>query len=451
MLLSEQTSKSKAYYEKACEVIPGGVTAGIKYFPPHPILMERGQGSKLYDVDGNEYIDYLLCYGALIAGHGHQRVFDAVTSQMRQAGTTIFGTPHRMETEMAEKLVSLYPGIEMVRYTNSGLEATLLSIRMAMAYTGKGKLAKFEGHYHGGYDQVLLSVNPDEEEAGPSDRPRVVPESKGIPDYYVEHTIILPFNELEATAAILRAHQDEVAAVILEPIQGGFIPAEPSFLQGLRAVTEELGILLIFDEVKTGFRISLGGAQQAYGVTPDLTALGKVLGGGFPVGAVGGKREVMMISAPRDGKDILTAGAAKSGKADVLFHSGTYNGHPTILAAGLATVGILEEESAMDQLFVRTQSLREGLEDVYRSQGISMQTVGMGSIFNIILTDHPIRNYRDMNKADIALRKAIDYELLQLGIYTKPLNRYSMAVVHTEADIARTLEAHHEAIKRVRR
>ncbi|USG66958.1 aspartate aminotransferase family protein [Brevibacillus ruminantium] len=451
MLLSEQMSKSQTYFEKACKVIPGGVTAGIKFFPPHPILMERGQGSKLYDVDGNEYIDYLLCYGALIAGHGHQQVFEAVVRQMQEAGTTIFGTPHRMETVMAEKLIDLYPGIEMVRYTNSGLEATLLSIRMAMAYTGKGKLAKFEGHYHGGYDQVLLSVNPDTDEAGPSDRPHVVPESKGIPDYYVENTIILPFNDLEATEAILRTHQSEVAAVILEPIQGGFIPAESAFLKGLRAITEELGILLIFDEVKTGFRISLGGAQQAYGVTPDLTALGKVLGGGFPVGAVGGKEEIMMVSAPRDGKDILTAGAAKSGKAEVLFHSGTYNGHPTILAAGLATIGILEEEGAMEQLFARTQSLRQGLEDVYRQHGITMQTVGMGSIFNIILTDQPIRNYRDMNQADNALRKKIDYELLKLGIYTKPLNRYSMAVVHTEADIAKTLEAHHEAIRRVRR
>lgn len=448
-LLSEKMNRSAELFEKACEVIPGGVTANIKYFAPHPIMMEKGKGSKLYDVDGNEYIDYLLCYGALILGHGHQKVYEAVAKQMMESGTTIFGTPHKMETTMAEKLVELYPGIEMVRYTNSGLEATLLAIRTAVAYTGKTKIAKFEGHYHGGYDQVLVSVNPDMDQAGDATAPRAVGESRGLPDYYIENTIVLPFNDLESTEKILRAHAHELAGVILEPIQGGFIPAEQEFMDGLRKLTEELNIVLIFDEVKTGFRLSTGGAQKIYGIQPDITALGKVLGGGFPVGAIGGKKEIMMITSARGGRDILTAGAENTGKQDPLYHSGTYNGHPTILAAGLATIDVLEQEGTMDDLLAKTKSLRKQLEDVYKKHGLKMQTVGMGSIFNIILSEDPIKNYRDMSKVDTKLRKEIDYELLKLGVYTKPLNRYSMSIVHTEEDILRTVEAHDEAITRV--
>lgn len=445
-----QTGKSEELYLQAKEVIPGGVTANIKFFEPHPIMMERGQGSKLYDVDGNEYIDYLLCYGALILGHGHKRVYDAVFQQMRESGTTIFGTPHVLETKMAQKLVEIIPGIEMVRYTNSGLEATMLATRMAIAYTEKPKIAKFEGHYHGGTNDFLLSVNPDLSEAGSETEPKAVPESKGIPDYFRQNTIILPFNNLEATEQILRKHKDELAAVILEPVQAGFIPANPEFIKGIRTITQELGILLIFDEVKTGFRMSMGGAQKVYDIVPDLTALGKVLGGGFPVGAVGGRKEIMMISAPEDGKDILTTGS-KNGKKEVLFHSGTYNGHPTVLAAGLATIEVLEEEGQMDRLISATHMLRNQLEMVYAKYGFDMQTVGMGSIFNIMLTKEPIQNYRDTIKANAKIRKEIDQKLLRLGIYTKPLNRYSMSVVHTGEDIARTVEAHETVLKQLRR
>ncbi|MFS0902751.1 aspartate aminotransferase family protein [Priestia aryabhattai] len=446
---SNRTATSLELFEKACEVIPGGVTANIKYFDPHPLMMEKGNGSKLYDVDGNEYIDYLLCYGALILGHGHPAVFNAVTEQMKESGTTIFGTPHKLETTMAEKLIELYPGIEMVRYTNSGLEATLLAIRTAVAYTGKQKIAKFEGHYHGGYDQVLVSVNPIVEQAGNAKKPQAVGESKGLPDYYLHNTVVLPFNDVEATERILRAHADELAGIILEPVQGGFIPAEQSFMEGLRKLTEELGIVLIFDEVKTGFRLSLGGAQKAYNIKPDITALGKVLGGGFPVGAIGGKKEIMMISSAKGGRDILTAGESEG--QDSLYHSGTYNGHPIVLAAGLATISVLEEDGVMEGLFAQTTSLRNQLEEVYKKHGINMQTVGMGSIFNIILSNQEIKNYRDMSKVDMTLRKTIDYELLNLGIYTKPLNRYSMSVVHTDEDIKRTVHAHNEALKRIKK
>ncbi|MFL8936094.1 aspartate aminotransferase family protein [Rossellomorea oryzaecorticis] len=449
--LSRHTKNSAALFEKAKKVIPGGVTANIKYMAPHPIMMEKGHGSRLIDVDANEYIDYLLCYGALILGHGHPRVYEAAMNQMKEAGTTIFGTPHRLETVLAEKLISLFPGIEMVRYTNSGLEATLLAIRTAAAYTGKPKIAKFEGHYHGGYDQVLLSVNPEIDMAGDETEPDVVPESPGIPDYYRKNTVILPFNDIDATETILRNRAHEISAIIMEPVQGGFIPADEIFMTKLREITEELGILLIFDEVKTGFRLTVGGAQNLYHIKPDLTALGKVLGGGFPVGAVGGKKEVMEISAPDGGRDILTAGAENGSKKDPLFHSGTYNGHPTVLASGLATIEVLEEEGTMEALLADTALLRSGLEDIYKCHDIPMQTVGKGSIFNIILAEGSIRNYRDMAKANSTLRSKIDYELLKLGIYTKPLNRYSMSAVHSREDIERTLDAHDKAIKIIRK
>ncbi|MCC3355828.1 aspartate aminotransferase family protein [Bacillus sp. REN16] len=448
--ISEKTIRSANYFLNAKSVIPGGVSANIKYFSPHPIFMEKGNGSRLVDVDGNEYIDYLLCYGALLLGHGHPEVTSAVYNQLTSAGTAVFGAPHLLEAEMANKLIDYFPGIEMVRFTNSGLEATLLAIRLAQAYTGKTTIAKYEGHYHGGYNEVLLSVNPTIDEAGDEKRPKSVPESKGLSAHHVENTIILPFNDLDSTEHILRKNKDEIAAVIIEPVQGGFIPAEENFLDGVRKLTKDLGILLIFDEVKTGFRITLGGAQSIYGIKPDLTALGKVLGGGFPIGAVGGRQDIMEIMDPSKGGDILSAGGKASLKEQVLFHSGTYNGHPIVLAAGIATINVLEGINVYPELLQKTNNLRTDLEKLYHSYGVPMQTVGIGSIFNIVHANHKIRNYRDLVKADMDFRKKIDYELIKLGIYTKPLNRYSLSIVHTEVDIEETVRKHERAIKIVK-
>lgn len=443
----ERPVSSKQLFEKASKVIPGGVTANIKYFAPHPIFMEKGSGSKLFDVEGKEYIDYTLCYGALITGHGHPRITQATTEHMQQIGTAILGTPHELEISLAEKIIEHYKSIDLVRYTNSGLEATLLAIRLAVAHTNKTRIAKFEGHYHGGFNKVLVSVNPSEEEAGNEDAPSSVPESMGISGEVSEETIVLPFNDLEATEKILRAHQDELAAVILEPIQGGFIPATDEFMHGLRALTKELGIVLIFDEVKTGYRVGLGGAQTEYGVQPDLTALGKVLGGGFPIGAVGGSEEIMMLSAANNDSDVFAVGGDSSKGKNVVFHSGTYNGHPIVLAAGYETLCMLEEEDVMKDLFQKTNNLKNKLEALYKQYGIPMQTIGMGSIFNIVFSDEEILNYRDMWKANTDLREEIDTELLKLGIYVKPLNRYSFSTMHSEEDIQKTVDAHEQALK----
>jgi len=446
---SYETNISKEMFEKTRKVIPGGVNANIKYFDPHPIVMEKAKGSHLFDVDGNEYIDYLLCYGALILGHGHPIVMDAVQNQLATCGTSVFGAPHEIEHTFANEIISAIPSVEMVRFTNSGLEATLLAIRLAQSFTGKTTIAKFEGHYHGGYDQVLISVNPDLEEAGSEKRPNPVPESKGMPKDIVEQTIVLPFNDIDATETILKENKHKIAAVIMEPIQGGFIPADDCFMHRLRKITEQLGIILIFDEVKTGFRITYGGVQNLYGIRPDITALGKVLGGGFPIGAVGGREEIMLLMDPNNGKDIFSYGETKQGKDDVLFHSGTYNGHPTILAAGLATLTYLKQKEVMHRLVTQTSTLKSGLENVYEDYHIPMKAVGMGSIFNIVLTSHPVHHYRDIKKANLMLRRKIDEELLRLGIYTKPLNRYSLSTVHDDQDIEYTIHAHETAIRRV--
>ena len=345
--------------------MPGGVTANIKFFEPYPTIMTSGFGAYLTDVDGNEYVDYLLSYGALMTGHGHPKVMEAIRQQIDVDGTLLFGTPHQLEVKMGQKIQQLYPSMEKIRYTNSGTEATLLSIRLAYAYTGKYKIAKFEGHYHGGYDQVLLSINPPVNAAGPANNPIAISESKGIDPYHLENTVILPFNDIDATREILMIEKDEIAAVIIEPIQGGFIPAEKSFMDELRKLTRELDILLIFDEVKTGFRVSLGGAQELYGIKPDITTLGKVVGGGFPFGIVGGKKEIMEISAPTAASDVFDSSQSK-GQAlnDVLFHSGTYNGHPTILAAGLATIELLENE--IQQVFSNDGEIKNRDQSVVR-------------------------------------------------------------------------------------
>jgi len=448
-LTRESFIKTKELYNQAQEYVPGGVQANIKYFDPHPIFMEKASGSKLYDVDGNKYIDYLLANGSLILGHGHQVIVDAVSNSLSKLGTAIFGTPHELEIVMSKKLIDLYPGIEMVRFTNSGLEATLLAIRTAIAFTGKSKIAKFEGHYHGGHDQVLLSVNPDLEKAGLKDSPKPVADSRGVPDYFLENTIILPFNNIEATERILRENAENIAAVILEPIEGGFIPADKLFMSQLRKITEELDILLVFDEVKTGFRIALGGAQEYYGIKPDLTTLGKVLGGGFPIGAIGGKRDIMSIMAPNGGKDTFSISSQNKSKSEVLFHSGTYNGHPTVLSAGLATIQYLEQNGELTKLIDKTNCLRRELEKLYLSFGLAVQTIGLGTIFNILITEKRISNYRDMYMVNNGLRKQIDNELLNSGIYLKPLGRYSLSTAHSEEDIDKTIEIHKNALIKV--
>lgn len=441
----QKTTKSSTLFTEANQWIPGGVTANIKYFKPYPIVMEKAKGPYLYDVDGNEYIDFNLCYGSLILGHGHPEVTQAFYNLLLEIGTTVYGTPHRHEIAMARKITELFPSIDKVRFTNSGLEATLLALRLAMAWTKRNKIAKFEGHYHGSYDQVLVGVNPIKRTN--NQLPSVTSDSLGLPNYYLENTIMLPFNDLDQTAEILKKHKDEIAAVIIEPIQGGYIPPDPTFLQELRRLTSEYQIVLIFDEVKTGFRMGISGAQGIYQITPDLTALGKVLGGGFPVGAVGGKKEIMDLSSPVGGVNILNEPSESNDSYKPLFHSGTYNGHPLIMGAGLKTIEILGRENFYAELETQTQRLRQGIEQLTQKYGLPVQTIGVGSIFNLIFSTEPITQIQDVLASDLSKRKTLDNLLIKHGIFVKPMNRFSMSSAHDHSIIDQTLERFEAALK----
>ncbi len=432
--------------KEAEDYLPGGVTANIKHFAPYPIVMKKADGAWIEDVDGNQYVDYLMAYGSLALGHGHEDIKTAIQEQMIQDGTFLFGTPHELETTFAKKIQSYYPSMEKLRFTNSGTEATLLAIRLATAFTGKKKIAKFEGHYHGGYNDVLYSINPSLDEAGEEESPEAVPESSGLDLYSDERPLMLPFNNIEATERLIGKNASELGAVIIEPVQGGFIPAKQQFMTRLREITKKHGIILIFDEVKTGFRSALGGGQEIYHIKPDITTLGKVIGGGFPIGVVGGREEILTISKPNATGDVFNVGQGKKSSAkEILFHSGTYNGHPTILATGLATIERLEQD--FDQTIAYTNTLKAEIEKLGNKANIPLKTLGLGTIFSIVCTrDNKIRHYRDLQNTNLSLRKELDFHLLNEGIYTKPMNRYSISTTHGDKEMEATLSAYDKVL-----
>ncbi len=428
------TRKSRDAYEQARHIIPGGVQGNIKFYQPYPLSFATANGPWLHDIDGNAYVDYLLSFGALILGHGHPVVRTAVQDVWNIYGTSSFGVPYPLEQTMAAVIQRLYESVKQVRFTNSGLEATLLAIRIGMAYTGRPSIAKFSGHYHGGHEQVLVSTK-----ATVSDgrEPQKVAESLRLPDYFIDHTEILPFNDIEGCSHILRKNKDKIGVVILEPFQNGYIPAEREFILQLRELTTELGMVLVFDEVKTGFRIRLGGAQEFYGVLPDLTALGKVLGGGFPIGAVGGKKEILELMSP-DHSD---------NPQEVVFHSGTFNGNPISLLAGLRTIEHLQEAGNFESLLNTTKQLRDGIESLAKAYQLPVQTVGEGAIFNVVFTDSSLpvqpRNIvkQELSQQHRQLRGQLDFLLMRHGVFSKPYNRFSVSLSHDDAAIQATLDA----------
>lgn len=437
--------KSRDAYEKACLMIPGGITANVKFFPPFPLFMKNGEGAYITDLDDHKYVDYVLSYGPLIHGHGCRAIEEAATAYIKEHGTVLYGAPHEGELKFAKMINSYFPSIESMRFTNSGSEATLLSIRTACAYTGRRKIAKFEGHYHGGYNEVLVSLHPDMERAGHIKRPVSLPSSAGIFKDQLDNTIVLPFNDLEACTEILIQKQGDIACVIMEPLLAGTVPATKEFMEGIRRITERLGIILIFDEVKTGFCVNMNGAQGYYGVKPDLTTLGKIIGGGFPIGVLGGKREIMEIAAP-GGSYLPGLGIKQTSREENLYHSGTNNGHPLILEMGMAAVRYLEER--YDEMIVQTERLKSGIKEIYASHGIRVKTPGIGAMFNICITDQEeILTHRDLRKCNMELRRRVDYALLLEGVYNKPCKRYNMSTVHTAEVIDVTLEAHERAFK----
>ncbi|MDH5266683.1 MAG: aspartate aminotransferase family protein [Candidatus Bathyarchaeota archaeon] len=411
-----KTSKSKALYERAKKVLPAGVSYGIRYFEPYPFYTAKAKGSKLYDVDGNEYIDFWLGHTALILGHSPSAVVDAVKRQLENG--THYGTSHELEIELAEQVVKMVSGAEMVRFTNSGTEANMYATRLARACTGRSKVAKFEGGWHGGYDALHVGVH----------YPFNIPESAGLTVGTLHDTILLPFNDFEGVKERLK--NEEVASIVIEPVlgAGGGIPAEKEFLKGLREFCDEKGILLIFDEVITGFRLAPGGAQQYYGVTPDITVFGKVLGGGFPIGAFCGPRKIM---------ERLDTRAYE--RPHYSFHGGTFAANPITMTAGLATLKILEDGELINKLNRVGDKIREQLREILEAHGVDVQVTGASSLFNIHFTREEVKDANAAFKAD--RKKLIDYHLRLIanGVFFLPTHTGALSTAHSEADMEKML------------
>jgi glutamate-1-semialdehyde 2,1-aminomutase len=433
--------RSGELFDQAKQVIPGGAGSSARTakfgWVPYPPFIAQGSGSRLRDVDGHEYVDYLLGLGPMILGHRHPVVTAAVAEAIAEYGTC-FGLPYELEIEAARKVVDAVPGVEMVRFTNSGSEAVGSAIRIARAYTGRRLLIRFEGHYHGWQDTVYWSNHVDPAAAGPASRPRPVPSGPGVPAELADTLIVLTWNDAESFAAVMAERGDQVAAVITEPavFNTGCILPEPGYLELLRELTAEHGALLIFDEVITGFRFARGGAQEYFGVSPDLTTLAKGLGGGFPVAAIGGSREVMSIIA--DG---------------TYSHSGTYNANVVACAAVSATMDLLAEPGLFERQRALGERLMAGLRSLAREAGLAVIVEGLGTVFQVWFSDQPIRNWRDAQRhAREDLFTSWWQEMLLRGVLFHPSQYENLFVslVHTDADVDAMLAAAAESFAAIR-
>lgn len=416
-------TRSREAFAAAREVIPGGVNSPVRAFRAvggDPPFIERGAGSHIFDIDGNEYIDYVLSWGPLILGHADPGVVEAVTA-VAQRGTT-FGAPTLAETRLAELVIDLVPGVEMVRLVSSGTEATMSALRLARAATGRSKIIKFAGCYHGHGDLLLV-------QAGSGVATLGLPDSPGVPQGATADTISVPYNNLAAVEEAVAAWPGQVAAIIVEPVAGnaGLILPDPDFLAGLRRIATNSGAILIFDEVLSGFRVSPGGATAKYGVTPDLVTLGKVMGGGLPLAAYAGKREIMEQVAP----------------AGPMYQAGTLSGNPMAVAAGIATLERLREPGLFDAIEARTTRLVEGIRAAAQNAGIPLQAQQAGTIFGAFFTDRPVHSYEDAKRSDTERFGRYFRGLLERGVYVAP-SQFEvgfMSAAHTDADIDATLAA----------
>ncbi len=421
--------RSIAAFARARNVIAGGVNSSVRAFKAvggSPIFMKSGTGATICDVDGHAYIDYVLSWGPLLLGHAHPAVTKAVTAAVARGST--FGAPTEAESELAELISSMMPGIERLRFTSSGTEAAMSAVRLARGYTRREKIVKFAGCYHGAADAFLIA-------AGSSALTLGVPSSPGVPRGTAADAIVVPYNDADAVDATFAANAGAVAAVIVEPYAGnmGLVLPKPGFLERVRAACERARAVLIFDEVMTGFRVARGGAQERLGVRPDLTVLGKVIGGGLPVGAFGGRREIMEYLSP-DGP---------------VFHAGTLSGNPLAMAAGIATLKVVREDSALfDRLEVMTGLLTEGLSEVMRKHGAPHRTARAGSMFGLFFTREPVVDLASAMTSDTALYAKYFHAMLERGVLLAP-SQYEAAFVstaHTTRDVERTLAAADEAL-----
>ena len=439
--MTYETTKSVQAYEAAERVIAGGVNSGARGpdagWIPSPPVVKRGEGAEVWDVDGNRYIDHLLALGPMIHGHAHPEMTQAVSEAIRDIGT-MFALPYEMEAEAAKLIVDAVPSAELVRFSNSGTEAVLHATRIARAATGRSVVVRFEGQYHGWADQLEWSHHPPLDQAGPRMRPNLLPGSLGIPEAFGSVLAVLPWNDFDAVDAFMSEQGDQVAAILTEPIMGntGVIPPRDGYLELLRTLTTDHGALLIFDEVITGFRVGLSGAQGRYGVTPDLTTMAKALGGGFPVSAIGGRRDVMELVA--DGR---------------VLHAGTYNASTVAIAAAIASIGILSRPGTYDRLFAVAERLQRGLGDILTEAGVAVQVQGVGPMFQLWLTDAPVTNYREAAPVLNSPRYAtLVRALLERGVLVHPSNieLWFVSTAHTDDHVDRVLEAFQDAVKETR-
>ncbi|MDQ2075725.1 glutamate-1-semialdehyde 2,1-aminomutase [Marinimicrobium sp. ABcell2] len=417
-------SRSETLFTQAQRHIPGGVNSPVRAFKAvggTPRFFERAQGAYLWDADGQRYIDYVLSWGPMVAGHTHPKVIQAVT-EAAQLGLS-FGAPTERETQLADKVCDLLPGMDMIRFVNSGTEATMSAIRLARAFTSRDKIVKFEGCYHGHSDSLLVK-------AGSGALTLGVPSSPGVPKALADHTITLEYNNAQQVRDAFAELGDQIAAIIVEPVAGNMncVPPVDGFLECLREVCDQSGALLIFDEVMTGFRVSPTGALGQYGVKADLTTLGKVIGGGMPVGAFGGRRAVMEMIAP----------------SGPVYQAGTLSGNPVAMAAGLATLELLEDETAYPTLYARTNQLMEGLQQLADEAGIPLTTNHVGSMFGFFFTEESqVTNFKQVMACDIERFNRFFHGMLEQGVYFAPASYEAgfMSTAHTADDIDQTLAA----------
>lgn len=422
--------RSRLAFEEAKQVLPGGVNSPVRAFKSvglTPMYIERGEGSRIYDIDGNSFIDYVGSWGPLIMGHAHPEVVRAL--QETAAKGTSFGAPTLLETQMAKLVAERVPSIDVVRMVNSGTEATMSAIRLARGYTGRSKIMKFEGSYHGHADSLLIKAGSGVATLG-------LPDSPGVPEGVASNTIAVPYNDLASVELAFERFGEEIAGVIVEPVAGnmGVVPPLPGFLEGLRRITEQYGSLLIFDEVMTGFRVGLNCAQGRFGVTPDLTCLGKVIGGGLPVGAYGGKREIMEQIAP----------------SGPIYQAGTLSGNPLAMVAGYTTLSLLTPE-VYDRLERLSAKLEEGFTRNAKEKGIPCTINRVGSMICPFFTEEKVINYETAKTSDLDLFRRYFAALLEQGINVAPSQFEGMFVsgVHTDEDIELTIEAHRLALQKL--
>lgn len=416
---------SKELFEESKKYMPGGVNSPLRAFEPYPFFVQRGEGQYLYDVDGNQYIDYCLAYGPLILGHAYPIVVDALKNRVSKG--TAFGAPIENEIKLAKEVVNRIPSAEMVRFTNSGTEATMSAIRVARGFTGRDKIIKFEGAYHGAHDYCLVKGG-----SGAACKP----DSAGIPEDTTKNTLVVPFNDEEALSEIIEKEGDNIACIIMEVVMGniGFVPPNKGYLEFVRKITEEYGIVLIFDEVITGFRLSKGGAQEYYGVTPDMTTLGKIVGGGLPMGAFCGKKEIMEMVAP----------------LGPVYQAGTFSGNPISTQAGISTLEQLNDETYKN-LEIKGNVLRDTFRDIIEELNLDLHVQGAGSMYQIYFNENPVTNYEEVQKSDAKTFLEYFRYLLNKDIFIPPsqFECNFMSTQHTIGDIEITANVVEDALKTI--